>query len=82
MLNTKAASMSPLISIGSCRFGAMLEILIFSPSSLFFCANTGSSRVVGVPCAPPSVWPSKSLMVLMPLVFLVTMANGGWFQIM
>ena len=74
--------MSPLISIGSCRFGAMLEILIFSPSSLFFWTNTGSSRVVGVPCAPPSVWPSKSLMVLMPLVFLVTIANGGWFQIM
>ena len=32
--------------------------------------------------APPSVRPSKSLMVLMPLVFLVTIANGGWFQIM
>ena len=74
--------MSPLISIGSCRFGAMLEILIFSFSSPFLRANTGNSRVVGVPCAPPSVWVSKSLMVLMPLVFLETIANGGWFQIM
>ena len=60
----------------------MLEIFIFSPSSPFFCTNTGNSRVVGVPCAPPSVWPSKSLMVLMPLVFYATIANGGWFQIM
>src|SRR5215813_10038547 len=47
MLKTSAASMSPLINIGSWRFGAMLVSLTFCMSTPFLCANTVSRRVVG-----------------------------------
>ncbi|MET3892366.1 hypothetical protein ABIE41_003442 [Bosea sp. OAE506] len=46
-------------------------------SSPFLRAKTSSRRVVGVPGAPPSVLPSRSFGLVMPVAFLLEIAKGG-----
>ncbi|MNY55683.1 hypothetical protein D3C86_1916820 [compost metagenome] len=80
ILKTSAPSMSPLISIGSCRLGPMFSIATLVMSTLLIEPSTLTRRVVGVPCAPPSFLPSRSAGLVMLLSFLLTMAKGGLLQ--